>query len=96
MANLFFRDVKYLFEIVITLWMFCTSVVYPIELVHGRLGVVLRLNPMTPIITAFRAVVVGGPFHTGAFVAAAAISFAALAVAWLLFHRAEFRFAENI
>ena len=31
MANLFYRDVKYLFEIVITMWMFATSVVYPID-----------------------------------------------------------------
>ena len=29
MANLFLRDVKYLFEIVLTVWMFATSVVYP-------------------------------------------------------------------
>ena len=29
MANLFYRDVKYLFEIVITVWMFATSVLYP-------------------------------------------------------------------
>ena len=29
MGNLFFRDVKYLFEVVITVWMFATSVVYP-------------------------------------------------------------------
>ena len=38
MANLFFRDVKYLLEIVITLWMFATSVVYPIELVRRPAG----------------------------------------------------------
>ncbi|HMF93199.1 MAG TPA: ABC transporter permease, partial [Vicinamibacterales bacterium] len=30
MGNLFYRDVKYLFEIVIAVWMFATSVVYPI------------------------------------------------------------------
>ena len=29
MGNLFYRDVKYLFEVVITVWMFATSVVYP-------------------------------------------------------------------
>ena len=29
MSNLFYRDVKYLFEVVITVWMFATSVVYP-------------------------------------------------------------------
>ena len=31
MANLFYRDVKYLFEVVITVWMFATSVLYPVE-----------------------------------------------------------------
>ena len=31
MANLFYRDVKYLFEIVLTVWMFATSVVYPVR-----------------------------------------------------------------
>ena len=29
MGNLFYRDVKYLFEVVFTVWMFGTSVLYP-------------------------------------------------------------------
>ena len=37
MANLFYRDVKYLFEIVITIWMFATSVVYPVTMIGGTL-----------------------------------------------------------
>ena len=60
MANLFYRDVKYLFEIVITVWMFATSVVYPVERVGGRLGALLALNPMTPLIEAFRDVLIRG------------------------------------
>ncbi len=97
MANLFYRDVKYLFEIAITVWMFATSVVYPVDLVHGRLGRLLRLNPMTSMIDAFRATVIGG-FKTDltAFLVAATISVVGLLVAWLVFHRAEFTFAENI
>lgn len=31
MANLFYRDVKYIFEVAITLWMFATSVLYPVH-----------------------------------------------------------------
>ena len=42
MGNLFFRDIKYLFEVVITVWMFATSVVYPVDSVGGRLGMILR------------------------------------------------------
>jgi len=97
MANLFYRDVKYLFEVAITIWMFATSVVYPIERVGGRLGVVLALNPMTHIVDAWRAVLLEGTLPpAGAFAATAAVSLVACAAAWLLFHAAEFRFAENV
>jgi homopolymeric O-antigen transport system permease protein len=97
MANLFYRDVKYLFEIVLTIWMFTTSVVYPVERVGGWLGQVLRLNPMTPIIDAYRAVVLRGELPAaGPFAAAAALSLLCLAVGWVAFHRAEFQFAENV
>ena len=98
MANLFYRDVKYLFDAAITVWMFATSVVYPVERIGGRLGqIVLTLNPMAPIIEAFRSVVIRGVLpdpHT--FLPAAIGSFIALIVASVAFHRAEFKFAENI
>jgi lipopolysaccharide transport system permease protein len=98
MGNLFYRDVKYLFEIVVTVWMFATSVVYPVELIGGKLGPLLRVaNPMTPIIDAYRDVLIRGisPFSR-AFVIATVVSVLTLAIGWLLFHRAEFQFAENI
>ncbi|MBI5709219.1 MAG: ABC transporter permease [Candidatus Eisenbacteria bacterium] len=97
MGNLFFRDVKYLLEILITLWMFATSVVYPVERIGGRLGELLALNPMTPIIEAYRAILLHGTLPAaGPFAWAAAVSVVLLAVSWLAFHRAEFRFAESI
>jgi ABC-type polysaccharide/polyol phosphate export permease len=97
MANLFYRDVKYLFEVAISLWMFSTSVVYPVDQVGGWLGAVLLLNPMTPIIDAYRSVLVNGTLPAAApFGVAAVLACALLAVGWLTFHRAEFLFAENV
>lgn len=97
MGNLFYRDVKYLFEVVITVWMFGTSVLYPLELLGGRLGMLAALNPMTPIIDGYRDILLfhRSPFDAG-FALATAISLACLGVAWLTFHRAEFQFAENV
>jgi homopolymeric O-antigen transport system permease protein len=97
MSNLFYRDVKYMFEIILTVWMFASSVLYPVHLVGGRLGTFMYLNPMTPILDGYRSVLLYGqsPF-TPAFGAAAVFSILSFTVAWLLFHRAEFRFAENI
>jgi lipopolysaccharide transport system permease protein len=97
MANLFYRDVKYLFEVVITVWMFATSVVYPVDRITGWAGVALRMNPMTPIIDAYRSVLLRGqlppmtPIAVDAFAAVVL-----LASIWLLFHRSEFQFAEYI
>ena len=97
MANLFYRDVKYLFEILLTLWMFATAVVYPIDRVGGRLGWLLSLNPMTPIIEAYRDVLLRGTLPAaGPFAYAAAASLVVLLGGWLVFHRAEFKFAESI
>src|SRR5262245_18539286 len=44
MSNLFYRDVKYLFEVAITVWMFATSVAYPVQKVGGMIGRLLALN----------------------------------------------------
>ncbi len=97
MANLFYRDVKYLFEVALTVWMFATSVVYPIDLVQGKLGLLLKLNPMVPIVNAFRDIVVRGVAPApGAMLAVGAMSMVMLIVSWVVFHRAEFTFAENI
>lgn len=97
MANLFYRDVKYLFEIILTVWMFLTSVLYPTEAITGKLGLALRLNPMTPIIDAYRSVLLfNKPPDPVAFGITAALAIVLLFVAWVTFHRAEFKFAENI
>ena len=96
MANLFYRDVKYLFEIVIAVWMFATSVVYPIGRVGGKLGAVLALNPMTHLIDAFRAVLLDQRMPGMAFHLTFVASILMLAGAWVMFHLAEFDFAENL
>ena len=97
MANLFYRDVKYLFEMILTVWMFATSVLYPISLAGGWVAELLKLNPMTPIIEAYRSVLLGGQLPAAApFGLSAIVAFSTLAVAWVCFHRAEFQFAESI
>ena len=97
MANLFYRDLRHLTDVLLTVWMFCTSVVYPVDQVGGRLGRVMALNPMTPIIDAYRSVLLRGELPAATpFAASAFIALAVLAIGWLAFHRAEPRFAESI
>jgi len=97
MANLFYRDVKYIFEVVITLWMFATSVLYPVRGMTGRLGVLLRLNPMSAIIDGYRDVIFGGSGPDWSSLAGAGVvSVLLLLTVWVQFHRSEFEFAERI
>jgi ABC-type polysaccharide/polyol phosphate export permease len=97
MANLFYRDVGFLFRSIIQLWMFVTCVVYQLEATAGWKNAVIQLNPMTPIIRAYRDCLIHGrsPFDL-AFGNAAAVSVMVLLVGWWWFRRREFEFAENI
>lgn len=96
MGNLFYRDVKYLFEIVITVWMFATSVLYPADSVGGTFGTAIRLNPMTPIVEGYRDVLLLNQPPDAAFAITAVASTVLCFVAWAAFHRSEFQFAENV
>lgn len=98
MANLFYRDVKYIFEVMLTVWMFASAIVYPLESIQGGvLGLVLRLNPMTAIVDAYRHVLLYGTAPAAVpFAAVTILSAVLLPAVWLVFHRAEFRFAEHI
>src|SRR5262245_38908488 len=97
MANLFYRDVKYLFELVLTIWMFVSAVLYPVSQVGGTLGRVMAVNPMTPILEGYRDVLLRGrlPDPTS-FLITTIFSGVLLLVAWVIFHRAEYAFAENV
>ena len=96
MGNLFYRDVKYLFEIVLSVAMFATSVVYPVDRVGGWAGRLLALNPMTAILDAYRSVLLLGEWPSPAFFGATVVAAAALMVSWWQFHEAEYEFAESL
>jgi ABC-type polysaccharide/polyol phosphate export permease len=95
-ANLYYRDVKYIVDVLVAVGMFATPVVYPTRHLGGTLGVLLQINPLAPIIDGYRAVLLRGELpHATAFTAAAVFSLCLFAVGWLVFHRAEYAFAEN-
>ena len=96
MSNLFYRDVRYLFEIMIAVLMFATSVLYPVDAIPGTAGVLLRINPVSAIVDSYRSVLLLNAPPPWTFGVAAAVAGVILVAGWLLFHGAEFNFAENI
>ncbi len=99
MANLFYRDVQYIFQVAIQLWMFATSVAYPLpaEAAGPIAGPILRLNPMTPIIDGYRDAILYGRMPDlaaswGAWIVVGLV----LWIGVLAFDRSQYLFAERM
>jgi lipopolysaccharide transport system permease protein len=94
-ANLWWNDVRHVFDVGITLWLFATPVLYPLPAVDGVAGQLLALNPMTPIVSAYRDLLLNGTMPaTGPALVAVVTSIGMFVVGLTLFRRAEPRFAE--
>ncbi len=95
--NVVYRDVRFIVPLATQIWMYATPIIYPIELIPERFRLIYYLNPMAPVIDGYRRVILRGlpPDFMGIGVALA-ISVALLVVAYYLFKRMEFAFADVI
>jgi lipopolysaccharide transport system permease protein len=95
-ANLFFRDVKYIVEVILTFGIFFTPVFYEVEM-FGEWGTILLLNPVAPILEAINSVVVLHHSPNLFWLLYSTLwSVSGFLIGWFIFHKAEFAFAENI
>ena len=53
-ATVYFRDLQHILGILSMAWMYFTPVVYPEEIIPEQFRAMFSLNPMTPIIRAYR------------------------------------------
>jgi ABC-type polysaccharide/polyol phosphate export permease len=109
-ANLFFRDVKYIVQVLITFGVFFTPVFYEPAVFGARWIPLQMINPVTPLLEALRLSVVQGHNLLQPLVqAGGAVIWTPLYLYWsagcaalalvggaLVFHRAHFRFAEYV
>lgn len=54
--NVYFRDLEHILGIITMGWMYVTPVLYSIDIVPKEFLPIFNLNPMTPIIAAFRSI----------------------------------------
>jgi lipopolysaccharide transport system permease protein len=95
-ASLFFRDVKYLVEVVITFAIFFTPVFYDVHM-FGRWAPVLMLNPVAPLLESLNNVVVLHSPPPLAWLGYSALCAAVtLMAALMVFRRLEPYFAESV
>jgi lipopolysaccharide transport system permease protein len=97
-ANVFFRDVQYVFDVFVLVWMFASPVFVETRgrRFLGGLDVFADLNPMHPILEGYRDVLLSGglsnPYH---FALGVVWAVAFLLLGFLVFARWEPLFAER-
>lgn len=96
-ANLIYRDIQYLLNLLLVLWMYATPVIYPADLVPEQYKLIFQLNPMAVIINAYRQTILGGgaPNYTSLFIALG-VSLITLLIGFSYFKSREKIFADNI
>ena len=96
-ANLLYRDIQYLLSLILTLWMYLTPVIYPMEMVPEQYRFIFQLNPMAVIINAYRQTILGGgnPNYLSLSIALI-VSLITLFIGFSYFKSREKVFADNI
>jgi lipopolysaccharide transport system permease protein len=94
--NVKFRDVRYALPFLIQLWMFVSPIIYPVNMLPEKWRWVMALNPLTGIITGFRAALFGHPFDWKALSLSTVITVAMLTYSAFSFRRMEKSFADIV
>lgn len=53
-AYVFFADIKYLYSVLLSLWMYCSAIFYPVEQLPETIGRIIEANPMYNYIACMR------------------------------------------
>src|SRR5262249_37569184 len=87
--NVSYRDFRYVIPFLMQLWMFATPTVYMEPGERSHFVVLLAANPMTGLVGAFRAVVLGGAVPWGALAISAAAAVVLFFAGCLYFRKVE-------
>jgi lipopolysaccharide transport system permease protein len=96
--NVAYRDFRYVIPFLMQIWMFATPTIYtqPSTDSGRMIQLLLVINPMTSLITAFRASVLGGEIPWGSLAVAGLLATGLFLAGCLYFRRVEDSFADII
>jgi ABC-2 type transport system permease protein len=92
----FFRDLEYLWGVILMLIMYSSAIFYDIKMLDAPARMLVRMNPLYLIIENFRNAVYGDPIDQYALLVSAAVSFLSLLIGVLLFYKKQDKFILNI
>ena len=95
--TVYFRDLEHILGILTMGWQFLTPVMYSVDMVPKEYLTFFNLNPMTPIITAYRDILYYGKIpYLDTLIAGFVFSILILIVGFIVFNRLKRRFAEEL
>lgn len=95
--NVQYRDIRYVIPFIIQLWLFASPVIYPVSMAKGKYYLLLVFNPMSGIIKAYRACIMGHqPIDWPLLILSATITIAIFISGLFYFRRMERVFADVV
>jgi len=89
-ANVFFRDVSHILQIVLSAWFYISPIIYSLDFIPPKMRLIFRLNPIAYILDGFRDAIYFGRLPSPASMfAAIAISLATLMAGYAFFRRSQ-------
>src|SRR3954466_10098565 len=87
-ANVYFRDVSHIVQLLLTAWFYVSPVIYSLDFVPARFQPLFRLNPMLYMLNGFRDSIYYGALPSfGLISASLGIGVIALAIGYAIFAR---------
>lgn len=95
--TVFFRDLEYILGIVTMAWMYLTPIMYGVDMIPDKYLTLFHLNPMTPIIVAYRDILYYKQIpRLSTLLQALAWGITFLLVGSIIFDRLQKHFAEEL
>lgn len=92
-ANVYYRDVSHIVQILIQVWFYVTPVIYPLDIFPAKYQWIFKLNPLIYVIDEFRLAVYNGQMpQVQNVVASFVCAFASLFIGYAVFRRNEEHF----
>jgi lipopolysaccharide transport system permease protein len=92
-----YRDLQFLVSFAIMLAMYVTPVIYPVSVLHGKMHMVMLLNPLSPLFEAFKYGFFGKGFFDWGWIAySVAFTVVIFLLGVLTFNKVEKRFIDTV
>ena len=94
--NVYYRDVQYMWAVVLQAGFFAAPIIYPMSILPPKVASLIMLNPMTSIIIMFRDSLLYTQLNIADLTYASAFALILLGIGYFIFRRLEPKLAEEM